>query len=104
MAPNVGRVVDEGREEVERADDGQVVAQSVDGGVVGGVEADEQGVWGRLGAVAIRDAECPEAGERLGQDVGAELGGATTAARLLGQRQGRRGRLASRVGAVMVGR
>ncbi len=82
-----GRIVDQRWEEIERADDGQLVAQSVDGGVVGGVEADEEGIGGRLGAVAIRGPECPEAGQRLGQDVGAQLGGAATAARLLGQRQ-----------------
>ena len=37
----VVRVVDDRREEVDRADDRQVVAEAVDAGVVGGVEADE---------------------------------------------------------------
>jgi hypothetical protein len=54
MAPKVVRVVDERWEEVERADDGQVVAQSVDGGVVGCVEADEK-------ALGVASAPWPSA-------------------------------------------
>ena len=42
ISPNVARVVDERREEVERPDDREVVSQAVDGGVVGRVEADEE--------------------------------------------------------------
>ena len=59
MAPNVVRVVDERREEVERADDRQVVAQAVDGGIIGCVEADEQRIRGRLARVACTSAKAP---------------------------------------------
>ena len=47
-AAPVIRVVDDGGEEVRGDDDREVVAQPVDGGVVGGVEPDEQiGIAGR---------------------------------------------------------
>ena len=75
------RVVDERREEVERADDRQVVADPVDGRVVGRVEAGDQGV----GRVAVLGAE---AGERLGQEVRPELRRAAAAVGQLGQAEG----------------
>ncbi len=73
------RVVDQRREEVERADDRQVVADPVGGGVVGRVEAGEEGarsVRGRLGT---------KARERLGQQVRTELRGTAAAVGQLGQ-------------------
>ena len=48
------RVVDDGREEVDRLDDRQVVGQAVDGGVVGAVEPDEE-VGERRGVERLRD-------------------------------------------------
>ena len=57
-ATPVVRVVDDRREEVGGDDDREVVAQAVDGGVVGGVEADEQvGIARRVGAEAAHEAE-----------------------------------------------
>ena len=50
------RVVDERREEVERADDREVVADAVDGGVVGRVEAGDQVGAGAAAASAPRPA------------------------------------------------
>ena len=42
IAPNVARVVDERREEVDREDDRALVVEPVDRGVVRGIEADEE--------------------------------------------------------------
>ena len=77
----VGRVVDERREEVGRGHDGDVVADSVDGGVVEGSQADEERVVGRAGQVTN------EAGERRATP----LGRAATAGRPL--REAQRGRV-----------
>ena len=81
ISPNVGRVVDERREEVERADDREVVGDPVRGGVVGRVEAGDQRVVGA--------AWRPEPGERVGEEVGPELRGAAAAVGQLGQADGR---------------
>ena len=82
--PERSRIVDERREEIERADDREVVAHPVDGGVVGRIEARDQvarWVGGGLGT---------EPGERIGQQVGAELGRAAATVGQLGQAQRRR--------------
>ena len=73
------RVVDERREEVERADDREVVAHPVDRRVVGRGEAGQQGV-GRTGR-GLR----AESGQRLGQQVRPELGRAAAAIGQIGQ-------------------
>ena len=79
ISPNVRRVVDEGREEVDRADDRQVVADPVGGGVIGRVEAGDEG------RVGVRRGVRAEAAERIGQQVGAELGGAAAAVGQVGE-------------------
>ena len=71
-APVVG-VVDDRREEVGGDDDREVVAQAVDRGVVGGVEADEQ-----VG-VRRRVAEAAHEAEHGAQVGGRELAGAARA-------------------------
>ena len=69
------RVVDERREEVERADDREVVADPVGGGVVGRVEPRDQRRVGRCGGLGAQTAE------RVGEQVRPELRGATRRSR-----------------------
>ena len=57
-AAPVVRVVDDRREEVGGDDDGEIVAEAVDGRVVGGVEADEQVGVGRRRRRARGRAPC----------------------------------------------
>ena len=68
------RIVDQRGKEIERADDGQIVADPIRGGVVGRVETRDQRVRSRLAR---------EPTERIRQQVGPELGGAAAA---IGQR------------------
>src|SRR5215208_7549280 len=70
------RVVDERREEVERADDREVVTQPVDGSVVGRREAGDQLIGCCRGA---------KTDQSIGQEVRAELGRATPAIGQFGQ-------------------
>ena len=82
----VGRwIVDERREEVEGAEDREVVGDPVGGGVVGRVEAGDQ--------VAVLGSRT-KARQRVGEEVRAELRGATAAVGEIGQADG--GALAAR--------
>ena len=58
------RVVDERREEVDRADDREVVADAIGGRIVGWLEPGDQ---------LVRSGLRAQTGERLGQQVGTEL-------------------------------
>ena len=78
-ATPVVRVVDDRREEVGGDDDREVVAQPVDGGVVGGVEADEQI---RVDRRVTRPADEPEHGAQVG---GRQLARAPRAVRERGE-------------------
>jgi len=71
------RVVDQGREEIEGADDCQLGCHEVDGRVVGRAQTGEQ-----LRRSVLRT----QLGERVGQDVGTELGRAAARRRERGQR------------------
>ena len=71
------RVVDERREEVERAEDREVVRDAVRGGVVGRLEAGDER------RVAVRARAQP--GERIGQQVRPQLRGTAAALGELGQ-------------------
>ena len=59
------RVVDQWGEEIDGADDREVVADAEHGGIVGRVEAGDQLIGCRLGT---------KSGEGLGQQIGTELG------------------------------
>ena len=59
------RVVDQRREEIERADDREVVADTVDRGVVGRLEPGEQRGVGRRGGLGARVRPVPLRGGRL---------------------------------------
>jgi hypothetical protein len=78
----VGGIVDERREEVERAEDREVVGDAVGGGVVGRLEAGDE----RGGSAACDRRSCarPESRQRLGQQVRAQLGRAAAAVGQLG--------------------
>ena len=73
------RVVDQRREEVERADDREVVADSVDGGVVGRGQPGDQLIGGVGRGVRA------QAAQRVGEEVGAELRGTAAAVGQVGQ-------------------
>ena len=79
-------VVDERRKEVERADDREVVGDAIGGRVVGRRQAGDQII--RRGRDARPDAE---PGQRVGQQVRAQLGRAATAVSQLGQADRRQG-------------
>ena len=73
------RVVDERREEVERADDREVVADAVGGGVVGRVQPGDQG------GIGVRRGLGAKAAQRVGEQVGPELRRTAAAVGQLGQ-------------------
>ena len=75
-------VVDDRRKEVQRADHGEVRRDQVDRRVVRRVEAGDQSVGGSGRVARLRD---PQAGQRFGQDVRAELRGTAAALGQLGQ-------------------
>ena len=80
-SPVVG-VVDDGGEEVGADDQGLLVAEPVDGRVVGGVQAHQQvGVEGGI--------EAADEAEDRAQLGGGELGGAAAAGGVAGEAQGR---------------
>jgi L-seryl-tRNA(Ser) seleniumtransferase len=82
------RVVDDRREEVERADDGDTRRDEMDRRIIGWIEPRDQ--TGRAIAIELEHILTgTETGQRLAQDVGAELGSAAAAARQLGQPHGR---------------
>ena len=71
----VERVVDDGRKDVDRLDQGEVVAQADDGGIVGRVVADQH-------ARIAGDRQAAQGGMEIGL---ADLGGAAGEARQFGQ-------------------
>ena len=75
--PERRRVVNERRKEVHRPDDGEVVRQAIDGGVVGRRQAGDQ---------LRRRGRGAEAGEDLGQHVRSQLRRAPAAVGQVGQR------------------
>ena len=94
MAPNVSGSSTRGGKKSSVPTTARSSREPVDRGVVRGIEADEQRPAARPGRAIDADArgmpaplDRPQAGQRLGQEVGAELRGAAAAVRLLGQRQ-----------------
>ena len=84
-AAPVVRVVDDGSEEVRRDDDGEVVPQPVDGGVVGGVESDEQFGIGVGPGGCVEPAHQAQHRAQVG---GRQLAGAARAVRVARQADG----------------
>ena len=77
----VAGVVDDGREEVEREDEGTLVVEAVDGGIVRGGEADEQ----------VLGLDGDEAAKQLLEPRGRVLRGAAAGACQVGQPNGLHG-------------
>ena len=75
------RVVDERREEVERADDRELVGDPIRSGVVGRGQPGDQGVVMRCGRVRAKPAQ------GIGEQVGAQLRRAPAAVGQIGQPQ-----------------